>query len=254
MSVRVRPPAPKFFEFPRNSSKTSGETVSSNRRQQWFQSKTIFGFCSALVMLTCPRYLQQPISAQTGMRGQSQAADLQCISYCSSVRPGKVIIELKLRLSDHVLDRADLLSAVKRQGLEVTVYSEGFERGLYASVSPIIANARSRMRTNANQRSATAAQAKLPGLENLVITDVATRLDQQANSFVLMQTDLTPRSSGITEPESLNIRLEGAEHGVAYTFRSFGGTSVVTCHAASCPFDEVPIPKNRATRKPETKL
>jgi hypothetical protein len=215
----------------------------SSLRQKWFRVRMAPAVCAALAVLAYPGYFMQPTIAQEGMRGRSEAGDIECISYCSTTRPGTVLMEVRVRLADHQLNEADLRSRVRQQGLEVTVYSDGFERGLYATVSAIKPKALFRARLRAG--SAAAAQIKIPGLEKLLITDVATRSDKAAQSLLLMQ----PPTQTADEGEWVRVRLEGLDPGMAYTFRVPGGQSVVTRQAAFCPVDGVPAPTNRVKRK-----
>ncbi|HVS80522.1 MAG TPA: hypothetical protein VHE60_02170 [Pyrinomonadaceae bacterium] len=156
---------------------------------------------------------------------------------------------MKVRLANSPLNAADLRSKVRQQGLEVTVYADGFERGLYATVSVIKPKALFRARTKGDGLApAVQAQRKIPGLEKLVITNVATRLDKPLQSILQL-----PSPVGTTTGEWVTVRLEGLDPGIEYTFRATGGRSVVTCQAVVCPVDTIPTAANRAEHKPNTK-
>ena len=215
-------------------------------RQEWFRVRIVLAVCAALVVLACSGYCPQRITAQEGRRGQSEAGDMECISYCSTTRPGIVMMEVKLRLADRRLNEADLRSKVRRQGLEVTVYGDGFERGLFAAVPAI--KPKVLFRVLPKPGSVARAQIRIPGLEKLAITDTATRLDKSAQSLLLMQRP----TRAADEAEWVTVRLEGLDPGMAYTFRVPGGQSVVTCQAVFCPVDRISAPTNRAARKPKT--
>lgn len=203
----------------------------SNLRQKWFRVRIVLAVCATAVVVAYPGVRTQPTTAQEDTRSRSEAGDIECVSYCSDTRPGTVLMEVSVRLADRPLSEADLRSKVRQQGLEVTVYSEGFERGLFATVSALKPKALFRART----------RSKIPGLEKLSITDVATRLDKSTQSFLLMQPTADPGMQPLTETtagaEWVMIRLEGLDPGMEYTFRVSGGRSVVTCEAVVCPVD-----------------
>jgi len=210
-------------------------------RQEWFRARIKLTVCAVLVMLACPGYFPQPLSAQQIMQSRSEAGDLECVSYCSTTRPGTAIMEVRVRLADRLLNETDLRSKVQQQGLEVTVYGDGFERGLFATVPVIRPKALFRLQPSAP----VVRTKKIPGLEKLVITDVATRVDKPSQSFLLTQPPLASTAEG----EWVMVRLEGAEPGLAYSYRVPGGGSVVTCQAVVCPVDRIPFPTNRAKPK-----
>lgn len=225
--------------------------MSSHRglQQKSFLARIVLPVFAALVVLAYPTFYPQPMIAQQGVRSRSAAGDLECISYCSTTRPGTVLMEVRLRVANGPLNEADLRSKVRQQGLEVTVYSEGFERGLYATVSAIKPKALFRARASGDGLApAVKLQTRIPGLEKLVITDVATRLEKSAQSFLLMQ----PDTGAAAEDEWVMVRLEGLDPGMAYTYRIPGGRSVVTCQAVVCPVDMIRSPTNRAKPKPKT--
>jgi hypothetical protein len=216
----------------------------SNLRQKWFRVRIVLGVCAVVVVFAYPEFFPQPIIAQEGTRSRSEAGDLECISYCSTTRPGTVLMEVRVRLADRSLSEADLRSKVRQQGLEVTVYADGFERGLLAAVPAIKPQAQFRARTRTGA-PAVRSQIKIPGLETLVITDVGTRLNKAGQSFLLMQ----PRTQPAEEGDWVTVRLEGADPGMAYTFRVPGGQSIVTCQAIVCPVDIIRVPTKRAKLK-----
>src|SRR2546423_8277941 len=194
------------------------------------------------VGLACPGYPPPPAMAQQAIRVQSLAGDRECISYCSTTQPGTVIMEVRMRLTERPMSTNELRGRMQQQGLEVTVYSDGFERGLYVSVPAIRPKAQFRARTAfAGMR-----QRRIPGLEKLVITDVATRLEQPAQAFRLMQQPTVAEGWGV-----LN-RLEGLDPGMEYTYRVPGRQTVVTCQAVVCPVDKIPAPPNRTRRRTRT--
>jgi len=165
---------------------------------------------------------------------------MECISYCSNTRLGTTLMEVKWRLADRSLSEADLRKAAQ-QGLEVTVYSDGFDRGQYASVGAV--KPKALFRTPA--KPGIQPRSKLPGLEKLVIADVATRLDE--HPLLLMQN----QAESAAGAEWITVRLEGLNPGMDFTYRIPGGPSVVTCRAAVCPVDKIRVPaKSRPSPAP----
>src|SRR4051794_23623568 len=57
-------------------------------------------------------------------------------TYCSSDQPGVSIAELQWPIAPQGLAAPDVKAAVDRQLLEVTVYKDGFDRGLYKRIQP----------------------------------------------------------------------------------------------------------------------
>ena len=175
-----------------------------------------------------------PATMQEGVRERSENGDLECVSYCSPDRPGTVLMEVKLRLVEGPLSETQLRSRIRQQGLEATVYADGFERGLFATIPAIQPRALFRA------RATTTAQRRIPGLENLVVTKVGTRFDTSSQSLRLVKTPTGAESQG----EWVITVLEGLDPGMAYTFRAPSGRSVVTCQAVVCPVDR-PAPTPR---------
>jgi hypothetical protein len=243
---------PGFFTVPQTFQQLEETMLSrSILWKKWFRVSLVRAFSAALALLACPGYFPPPIIAQEGMRGRNEAGDMECISYCSPTQPGTVIMEIRIRLANQPLNEADLRAKIRQQGLEVTVYSEGFERGLYA-VLPAI-RPRAIFTARPDRTGAAVARSKIPGLEKLMITDVATRLDKPAKPFVLMQPDpLTSPKPASPEGEWVTVRLQGLDPGMAYTYRIPGGQSVVTCQAVVCPVDIIPAPANRSKPRPRT--
>lgn len=208
---------------------------SRNRpRQTWLRPGIVFAVCAALAVFVYPSFFPQTMIAQEGVRGRSESGDLECVSYCSTTRPGAVLMEVKIRLADRPLNEGDLRSRVRQQGLEATVYADGFERRLFANV--LVVQPKVLFRT-----TPTAPQRRIPGLERLAITDVATRLDKSSLSLHLTQ----PLTGSGNEAEWVIALLEGLDPGMAYTYRVPGRQSVVTCQAVVCPVDKVPANRTR---------
>ena len=190
----------------------------------------------AITFLTCLGFAFFGYSAATmqeGVRVRSESGDLECVSYCSPDRPGTVLMEVKLRLVEGPLSEAQLRSRIRQQGLEATVYADGFERGLFATIPAIQPRALFRVR-------AATTQSRIPGLENLVVTRVGTRFDTSSQTLRLNKTPTGSDAPG----EWVITLLEGLDPGMAYTFRAPSRRSVVTCQAVACPVDR-PTPTPR---------
>jgi hypothetical protein len=215
----------------------------SNFSKKSSRVNIVLAVAAALVALTYRGYFPQQVNAQEGMQTRSEAGDMECISYCSNTRLGTTLMEVKWRLEDRSLSETDLRAKAGQQGLEVTVYSDGFDRGLYASVGAVKPKALFR----APAKPGIQAQSKLPGLEKLVIADVATRLDKAVYPLRLMQN----QAESAAGAEWVTVRLEGLNPGMDFTYRIPGGRSVVTCRAAVCPVDKIRVPaKSRPSPAP----
>lgn len=213
-----------------------------NNRQRWFRAKVLFAITAALMASGYPGHFLQETNAQEERRVRNEAGDMECISYCSPSRPGTVIMEVKWRLADHSLGVTELQATASQQGLDVTVYRDGFDRGLYVSVPSVKPKAVFRMPATT---PALLAERKPPGLEKLVITGVATRADKPSTQFLL----LPPTSGAAADAEWFTVRMEGLDPGMEYTYRVPGGKSVVTCQAVVCPVDKPSAPPSRGKRK-----
>jgi hypothetical protein len=194
---------------------------------------------AAILFLNGRSPLAQSAQAQDmhGVPVRNDAGDMECVSYCSVTQPGKSVMEVKWRLAERALSEEELRARATQQGLEVTVYAEGFERGQYAAVSAVKPKAffREPLKTTGVAPKAQP-RSKLPGLERLNIYDVATRLNKAVEPFHL----LTP--SRDISAEWLAVRLEGSNPGMQYTYRVPGTKSVIACQAVVCPVDRVSPP------------
>jgi hypothetical protein len=212
----------------------------SNVREKSFRTKILFAVVAAFVVSAYPGYFLHETNAQEEKRNRSEAGYVECVSYCSTTRPGTAIMEVRWRLADRLLSATDLRARASQQRLDVTVYSDGFDRGLYATVTAVKPKAPFRMAAGGVTVGPTA-QRKLPGLEKLVITDVATRVDRPAKSFLLMQ----PMPGAAADAEWVTVRMEGLDPGMEYTYRIPGANLVITCQAVVCPVDRISAPPKR---------
>src|SRR5437773_2803841 len=197
-------------------------SLDDSLRHKWLTARFAFVVCACLVVVTSSAYLPQTTVGQDVIRSRSETGDMECISYCSNIRPGIAFMEVRVRVAESPLSEASLRSKVRQQGLEVTVYSEGFERNLFATVSTIKPRA---FFLAPAKPGRPAARSKIPGLQKLQITNIVTRFDKSAQTFMLQP------PAGTETAEWVTVRLEGLDPGVAYSFRVAGRQSVVTCQA-----------------------
>jgi len=182
---------------------------------------------------------------------RNKAGDMECVSYCSVTRPGTPLMEVKWKLAPQHLAPQELAAKSTQQGLEATVYAEGFERGQYVVVTAVKPQALFHALPKTDK--ALAQPSKLPGLENLKVTEVATRESKPVRSFHLLRPQTQIEAA---EPaEWMAARLEGVDPGMQYTYRVSGGASTVACQAVVCPVDRIEAPtppKSKAAPKAKT--
>ena len=215
-------------------------------RANW-QLPTVGPVRGAVVLLffICLSCFIQKVSAQEGKLVTNETGDMECVSYCSAARPGISLMEVKWQLADHPLNNADLNAKASHQGLDATVFSEGFERGLYVTISALKPTALFRVPAKPGENaSALQSTSKLPGLDKLMVADVSTRLNKPT----------TPMRLLLLHPPAANkewqvVRVEGLNPGMEYSFRVSAGKSMVACQAAVCPIDAIPTPP-ATTAKP----
>jgi hypothetical protein len=168
------------------------------------------------------------IQAQT----QETAGELDCVSYCSPEQPGKSVIEIRWPLAAAPLPAAEVKQRMGQQTLEVSVYKDGFDRGLYATVPTVAPKTQFRIPPRPGDGTR-AAPPRIPGLNRLVVTDVVTT-GTPARAAVLRL------SAAPTPGEAVVVRVAGVEPGMNYTWRlptSAGSRELISCQAAICPVD-----------------
>lgn len=151
-------------------------------------------------------------------------------AYCSPTKPGTALVELKWRVSNRRMSQPELSARAAQQDVEVTVYRDGFERGLFArlpSVAP-------RARFTVAPQAATAGQA-IPGLAKLTVTDVVTSRDTNRPDRMRLF------SPAADDTEFVVTQIEGLEPGLNYYWRLpsvvDGQRPVVTSAGPVCPVD-----------------
>jgi len=198
-----------------------------------------------------PAAWAQAATLGEGAPVRNEAGDMECVSYCSVTRPGTPLMEVKWKLAPQQLAPNDLAAKSAKQGLEATVYAEGFEHGQYVVVSAVKPQALFRALPKTDR--APAAASKLPGLENLKVTEVATRASKSVTPFHLLRPQT--QTEAAAPAEFMAVRIEGVDPGMLYTYRVSGSTSTLACQAVVCPLDRIeapPGPKPKAPTKSKT--
>src|SRR5436190_3406416 len=81
------------------------ETMSldDSLRQKWLTARFAFVVCACLVVVTSSAYLPQTTVGQDVIRSRSETGDMECISYCSNIRPGIAFIAVRVRVAESPL-------------------------------------------------------------------------------------------------------------------------------------------------------
>jgi hypothetical protein len=213
-----------------------------NHRYNW---KTIFCVGVLFLLAAAVWRFVQPASSPVVL-AQNPPAEIECVAYCSDIRPGVSYIEVRWRLAAQPMTDADRRAQLARQKLDVTVYADGFEQGMFAQVEGMRPRTAFRSMTSAGTSAGSDRRARpLPGLSRLRLVDVGTRETRPAETLRLLDSSITAAG-----PEWVVARLEGVEPGMEYTFRVPGGQATTTCEAVVCPVDSQrrPAGKPRAVQ------
>jgi hypothetical protein len=170
-----------------------------------------------------------------------------CQTYCSQVDLGQGVVEIRRKVETTSADARALAQAVKAEKIEVTTFADGFERGLFATMSPAPLPKGAQPKA---LRSATG-QA-IPGLEKLRVIAVATSRDRPKPALRLQPSI----EAGV---ESATIQIGGLEPGMNYywrlpaaaSLRSAQPEEVLLCRGPICPVDRVREPKKDKRVKPQ---
>jgi hypothetical protein len=149
-------------------------------------------------------------------------------TYCSRTQPGDSVAEVQWPLPQAPAGRA-FTATLQQQVLDVTVYKDGFARGLYETVKPASASPEFHFFKQQEIRG-------LPGMKKLRVTQFATSKEQNKEGFQLL---LRPAQRG---QESADAKLEGLEPGMKYFVRlpsMIGEQKTVSFTAAVCPVDYI---------------
>jgi hypothetical protein len=146
--------------------------------------------------------------------------------YCSQTELGNSVVEVQWPLAAQ--GGANLGALVQQQVLDVTVYKDGFERGLYKTVKPGTGEPQFRLFKPQEAQ-------EIPGLQNLRVTQFATSQEQPKEGLRLLMRPMPGR-------ESADAKLEGLEPGIRYFVRLSSPDATprtVAFTAAICPVDRV---------------
>jgi hypothetical protein len=178
---------------------------------------------------------EQPSPGSASMATSSSEEDVSwgtCQTYCNQVDLGESMAEIRRKVAIPGADARALALAVKADKIEVTTYADGFERGLFATVTqaPVPEAAAPRPLRSASGQA-------IPGLEKLRVIAVATSQDRTKPALRLQ-----PSTEG--GAESATIQITGLQSGMNYYWRLPASASrdaqaqeVLTCRAAICPVD-----------------
>lgn len=164
--------------------------------------------------------------------GAQEGSEARFETYCSRTQPGNSVAEVQWPLTAKA-KTANLHAFAEQQVLDVTVYKDGFERGLYKTVKPGVTRPEFRLNRPAERPD-------IPGLEKLKLTQFGT---SQEHSKGGLQMQARPMAG----QESADAKLEGLEAGLKYFVRLSSpdaAPKIVSFTAASCPVDYV-HPKNK---------
>jgi hypothetical protein len=159
--------------------------------------------------------------------GAQEATEARFETYCSRTQPGNSVAEVQWPLSPKA-GTANLRTLVEQQILDVTVYKDGFERGLYKTVKPGVARPEFRL-------SRPTEMPDIPGMQRLKLTQFGTSQEHSQEGLRV----LAHPTSG---QESAAAKLEGLEAGLKYFVRLSSPNAapkIVSFTAASCPVDYV---------------
>jgi hypothetical protein len=160
---------------------------------------------------------------------QNGVGQVQCVAYCRKDKPRTPVVEVRWRVSTQPLSANEMALRMNQQNLEVTVYKDGYGRGLYASLPSAAPTERFLMNADSPQ-----AQSQIPGLSHLVVTDVVTSKEpEKGPNFELF-------AAGLDSAEWIIVKIEGVEPGLNYYWRLpsvAGNQTVVSCRASVCPGD-----------------
>ena len=152
-------------------------------------------------------------------------------AYCSRTEPGDSVAEVQWPLPTPPTGQS-LSAMVQQQVLDVTVYKDGFDRGLFKTVKP-----------GSQQPQFAAPQPRegpeIPGLQNLKLTQFATSQEQPKEGLLMLTRPVSGQESAVA-------KLEGLQPGMKYFVRVSApdaGARTVSFTAAICPVDTARPPK-----------
>lgn len=176
-------------------------------------------------------------------RAGDQSLEVGCRTYCSDeVRPRtgdaanevkprrSAVAEITWRASGTQLQPQDLESQAALQGVEVTVYKDGFSRGRFANLFSVREGQSFSMQDSQNLNT------RIPGLDRLTILNVRP----------VGSRDATDRA--FDGPSNMvAVEIEGLEPGLNYFWRVTSAAAdrkltseIIRCQAPTCPVDFQP--------------
>jgi hypothetical protein len=168
-------------------------------------------------------------TAAFGQRFEPAPVELHFESYCDPASPGQSFAELQWVATPE---------QVAQQQLDVTVYNDGFQRGMFRTVQP---SAGGRSFALPGPPRVVLQERKfiepIPGLQNLTLVDVAT-------SGGPPRTDLRLRAR-LLIPSSVVVRVQGLQSGIRYFWRVWPAVSDrpgMSFVGPICPVDQAPGP------------
>jgi hypothetical protein len=154
--------------------------------------------------------------------------------YCDPLVPGRPVAEIQWPVATGgELGARELAALLSRQSLEVTVYKEGFARGLFKTVQPAAGGQLTLGPPAARAPASAGTAVGIQALQNLVVADLATTRQPLGSRFRM-------RGRGAPDHASAIVRIEGLEPGMRYFWRvSSPGASLPTFSflAPACPVD-----------------
>ncbi len=204
------------------------------------------GFCQQDRSLS-----EQPSPGPVPMATSSSDEEVSwgtCQTYCSQVDLGQGVVEIRRKLVMPTADARALAQAVKTDKIEVTTYEDGFERGLFAAITPtpvpegVTARA---LRSPSGQ--------VIPGLEKL-------RVMAGASSKERTKPALRLQPSTEDGAESATIQITGLQPGMNYywrlpassaSLRDTQAQELLACRGPICPVDYQREPKKDKHLKPQ---
>jgi hypothetical protein len=193
---------------------------------------TGLALAGALAAALAFRGRSDSVFAGSSQQPQEVADEPQCEPYCDPIRPGTTVFELRWIVAERPLGAQDMAASLAQQSVDVTVYSDGFERGFYATL-PAVA------RGTAFLVKKPADMPPIPGLEKLIVTDVVTSSDQDKPDRMRLFSPALQRRAFVI------LRVEGVQSGLLYHWRvpSTAGPTIVACQGPICPVDYVRPPR-----------
>lgn len=161
------------------------------------------------------------------------APELICEVSCDKVKPRTPFAVLIWKVAETPVDAQALTARLATQGLEVTVYKDGFDKQKFAALPSLRREGRFLVR-----QSSAASQRRTTGLDQLVVVDI-TPLSEPSDPA---RFDPSRRRAG--RFSYVAVRVEGLEPGLNYFWRVSSETgdrqaagAIVRCQAPVCPAD-----------------